>query len=181
MVRQGMLEQRGDILFLTVEEIESVYRGLARFDVREAVRTRREEFTRNQAATPPPVIVGTYDPARHTPPPADRTARELQGLAVSAGVVTGPARVILRVDAGVRVRPGEILVAPFTDPGWTPYFLSAAGLVTDIGGQLSHGSVVAREYGLPAVVNVPFATQIIRTGQVIRVDGDRGTISVVSD
>jgi len=181
VVRQGILEQRGDILFLNVEEVEPVYRGRARFDVRATVRARREEFTRNQAATPPSVIVGTYDPVQHTLPPADRSARELQGLAVSAGVVTGPARVILRMDASVQVLPGEILVAPFTDPGWTPYFLTAAGLVTDIGGQLSHGSVVAREYGLPAVVNVPQATQIIRTGQVIRVDGDQGTISVLSD
>ncbi len=75
--------------------------------------------------------------------------------------------------------PGGILVAPFTDPGWTPYFLSAAGIVMDLGGQLSHGSIVARELGIPAVVNVGPATRIIRTGQLVRVDGNRGEVTIL--
>jgi pyruvate,water dikinase len=86
---------------------------------------------------------------------------------------------MLRADRNARILPGEILIAPFTDPSWTPYFLTAAGLVTDIGGQLSHGSVVAREYGLPAVVNVRSATSIIHTGDLIRVDGDTGRVSIL--
>jgi pyruvate,water dikinase len=98
---------------------------------------------------------------------------------VSAGRVAGRARVILRADANERVQPGEILVAPFTDPGWTPYFVAAAGVVMDMGGMLSHGSIVAREYGLPAVVNVGPATQIIRTGQWLEVDADRGVVTVL--
>ena len=104
----------------------------------------------------------------------------LRGLAASAGVATGPARVVSRPDASQRVLPGEILVAPFTDPGWTPYFLTAAGIVMDVGGMLSHGSIVAREYGIPAVVNVGPATQIIQTGQIVRVDGVRGVVTVLS-
>jgi pyruvate,water dikinase len=125
------------------------------------------------------VVVGSFDPARHRPPPFDPQATVLAGLAVSAGVVVGPARVILQTDPDARVLPGEILVAPHTDPGWTPHFLTAAGLVTDLGGQLSHGSVIAREYGLPAVVNVRFATRLIRTGQRICVDGDRGRVVIL--
>jgi phosphoenolpyruvate synthase/pyruvate phosphate dikinase len=87
--------------------------------------------------------------------------------------------VILRSDATERVLPGEILVAPFTDPGWTPYFLQAAGIVMDMGGMLSHGSVVAREYGIPAVVNVGPATKLIKTGQMIRVDAGRGEVTIL--
>jgi pyruvate,water dikinase len=77
------------------------------------------------------------------------------------------------------LEPGEILVAPYTDPGWTPYFLAAAGVVVEVGGLLSHGSVVAREYGLPAVVNVGAATRLITTGQSIRVDGHRGLVTIL--
>ena len=78
------------------------------------------------------------------------------------------------------VEPGEILVAPFTDPGWTPYFLNAAAIVMDTGGMLSHGSIVAREYGIPCVVNVGPATKIIKTGDTVRVDGKRGVVTIVN-
>ncbi len=179
MARQGILECRDDIFFLTVEEHEAVYRGVATFEVRAVVRARRAEFERNRALTPPAVIVGRFDPARPNSPPDFHAGGELRGLPVSAGIVTGPARVMLRADRNARILPGEILIAPFTDPSWTPYFLTAAGLVTDIGGQLSHGSVVAREYGLPAVVNVRSATSIIHTGDLIRVDGDTGRVSIL--
>jgi pyruvate,water dikinase len=77
------------------------------------------------------------------------------------------------------VLPGEVLVAPFTDPGWTPYFLQAAAIVMDRGGLLSHGSIIAREYGIPAVVNVGPATRIIQTGQMLHVDGTRGEVRIV--
>ncbi len=103
-----------------------------------------------------------------------------RGIAVSPGLGTGPARVIHRATTDEIVRPGEILVAPFTDPGWTPYFVTAAGgIVMDMGGLLSHGSIVAREYGIPAVVNVGLATKMIETGQMIQVDGDRGEVRIV--
>jgi pyruvate,water dikinase len=100
-------------------------------------------------------------------------------LAVSPGVVSGKARVILRADDNEQVQAGEILVAPFTDPGWTPYFIPAAGIVMDQGGLLSHGAIIAREYGIPAVVNVGNATKIIKTGQTIHVDGDRGVVRIL--
>src|SRR5262249_42106856 len=103
------------------------------------------------------------------------------GVAVSPGVATGPARVILRSDSGEHVLPGEILVAPFTDPGWTPYFVQAAAIVMDQGGLLSHGSIIAREYGIPAVVNVGPPTRIIRTGQTLHVDGSRGRVAIVGE
>jgi pyruvate,water dikinase len=100
----------------------------------------------------------------------------LRGIAVSPGRVTGRARVILDPRTDASIEPGEILVAPVTDAGWTPLFIAAAGVVVDVGGTLSHGSTVAREYGLPAVVNVKVGTRVIRTGQTITVDGTQGVV-----
>jgi pyruvate,water dikinase len=101
----------------------------------------------------------------------------LVGAPASAGTVTGKARVILD-PAGAHLEPGEILVAPSTDPGWTPLFMTAGALVMEMGGPISHGAVVAREYGIPAVVGVPDATIRIRTGDTLTVNGAAGTIIV---
>src|SRR4029453_16637271 len=101
----------------------------------------------------------------------------LVGTPASAGTVTGPARVI-HDPVGAHLEPGEILVAPSTDPGWTPLFLTAGGLVMEMGGANSHGAVVAREYGIPAVVGVPGATLRISTGQTVTVDGTAGVVDI---
>jgi pyruvate,water dikinase len=124
------------------------------------------------------VVVGALDPASALPPPVP-DATVLKGLAVSGGVVEGVARVVLRSDEDTRVAPGEILVAPFTDPGWAPYFVAASALVVDLGGMLSHGSIIAREYGIPAVVNVGHATRRIASGMRVRVDGFRGEVTIL--
>jgi pyruvate,water dikinase len=179
--RRGLLENADDIFFLTLDELEGVRREKADLNVRRTVADRRAEYQRNLELRPPSVVVGTFDPERFTPEVIDAGARTLKGVAVSPGVVTGPARVILHCDCVGRVLPGEILVAPFTDPGWTPYFLCAAGIVVDQGGLLSHGSIIAREYGIPAVVNVGPATRIVRTGQMLRVDGGRGQVTLVGE
>ena len=99
------------------------------------------------------------------------------GTAASAGTVTAVARVVMD-PMGAKLEPGEILVAPSTDPGWTPLFLTAAGLVMEMGGAMSHGAVVAREYGIPAVVGVANATTAIKSGQKITVDGGAGVVSL---
>jgi rifampicin phosphotransferase len=99
-------------------------------------------------------------------------------MAGAPGTATGRARVILD-PAGAHVEPGEILVAPTTDPGWTPLFMTAGGLVTETGAPMAHGPTVAREYGIPAVICVRDATQVITTGQLVTVDGAAGTVTVV--
>ena len=109
-----------------------------------------------------------------------RVCLRLTGISVSPGVVTGPARVILHASDDY-VRPGEILVVPFTDPGWTPYFVNAAGIVTDMGGLLIHGSIIAREYDIPCVVDVGPATKIIKTGQTISVDGNSACVQIIQE
>jgi pyruvate,water dikinase len=121
--------------------------------------------------------------ARHEPEAVAAAAvvsdGALAGSPASTGTVTGPARVVLD-PVGAHLEPGEILVAPSTDPGWTPLFLTAGGLVMEMGGSNSHGAVVAREYGIPAVVGVPDATQKIETGQLITVDGAAGLVTLTA-
>lgn len=181
LVRRGHLEDVEDIFFLRLEEVELVARGEANFEVKKIVAERRAEHEKNLAITPPPLVIGKFDPDHFVPLPVEESVEIFRGIAVSPGVVTGPARVILRASTAEQVLPGEILVAPFTDPGWTPYFITAAAIVMDQGGLLSHGSIVAREYGIPAVVNVGPATKIIRTGQMIQVDGNRGQVRILKD
>jgi pyruvate,water dikinase len=176
---KGTLAHRDDIFFLEIPEVQPVVSGIADFDVAECIATRRAEYERNCTFTPPPVVVGRFDPDKHVAPQVDTDVEIFRGIAVSPGVVTGPARVILRTDDDQHVQAGEILVAPFTDPAWTPYFLPAAGVVMDMGGILSHGAIIAREYGIPAVVNVGLASKIIKTGQQICVDADRGTVTIL--
>ena len=149
--------------------------GAEREEAARHIRRRRAEEERNLPVLLPETFQGRPKPLR----PADSELPEgdiLRGIPVSPGRVTGPARVILDPRRDAAIEPGEILVAPVTDAGWTPLFVAAAGIVVDVGGSLSHGSTVAREFGLPAVVNVKHGTRLIRTGQTITVDGDEGVV-----
>ncbi len=175
LVARGVLVSAEDVLFLRWDEVPAVRSGA--LDPHAPVAQRRAEYEHNRTLTPPPIVIGEWDgqEVRSGGAPAD----ELRGLAVASGVARGRARVIRSLQSGERVLTGEVLVAPFTDPGWTPYFVPAAGIVVDMGGMLSHGSIIAREYGIPAVVNVGDATSSIATGDLIEVDGDRGVVRVL--
>jgi phosphoenolpyruvate synthase/pyruvate phosphate dikinase len=124
-------------------------------------------------------VTGRFVPDAQALPVVDPAVQVLVGIPVFPGTVTGRARVILHADDRQQILAGEILVAPFTDPAWTPYFVLAAGVVMDQGGVLSHGSIIAREYGLPAVTNVGSATRVIRTGDLVRVEGHSGRVSIL--
>ncbi|HPO14094.1 MAG TPA: PEP/pyruvate-binding domain-containing protein [Candidatus Hydrogenedentes bacterium] len=176
LAERGALATRDDIFFLSLEEILRLVNQETGIDPATLVPARREEYAFNQTVRPPSLVKGRWNPELQSPSQAVITGNTLHGIAVSPGVVTGPARVVLRADSEAQVLPGEILVAPFTDPGWTPYFLPAAAIVMDQGGLLSHGSIVAREFGIPAVVNVGPATKRIHTGQRITVDGTHGNV-----
>jgi pyruvate,water dikinase len=163
------------VFFLTIDEVVGALRA-SRADLVPLVRSRRAELARDQARPDPPAtFVGSPPPVVLPPWGGD----VLRGLSASAGVVEGRARVLMREDEMDALLPGEILVVHTTDVGWTPLFLVAAGVVTELGGPLSHAAVVAREFGVPSVVNVPGATRAIRTGDVLRVDGDRGVVERV--
>jgi pyruvate,water dikinase len=173
----GRLAEADDISFIDLVEARA---GLDGRDLREIVTGRRETYERELRRRHVPRVLlsdGTEPEAVATA--ALASPGSLAGTPASAGQITGVARVILD-PVGAKLEPGEILVAPSTDPGWTPLFLAAAGLVMEMGGPNSHGAVVAREYGIPAVVGVPNATDRISTGQRITVDGSAGTVSLVS-
>ncbi|WP_217493380.1 PEP/pyruvate-binding domain-containing protein [Haladaptatus sp. W1] len=175
LVAKNELDQSNDVWYLHKDELFDALDG-KRVDV--DIAARRREHARNVDLDAPPVLTSEGEAVRgHA---ARETAPEgaLVGTGVSSGVVEGMARVI-RDPKAATVEHGEILVAPSTDPGWTPLFLNAAGLVSEVGGAVSHGALVAREYGLPAVVSVHEATKRIRTGQHIRIDGSRGTVELL--
>ncbi|MQA96209.1 MAG: hypothetical protein GEV11_16755 [Streptosporangiales bacterium] len=172
MAARGELEAPEDVFFLTFTE---VYEG---GDRRAAVAERRATYERElRRRHVPRVLLSDGTEPEATGTPADAADGALTGTPASADTVTGVARVVLD-PTGAHLEPGEILVAPSTDPGWTPLFLTAGGLVMEMGGANSHGAVVAREYGIPAVVGVHAATERIRTGQTITVDGATGTVRI---
>lgn len=176
LAQAGRLDAAQDIFFLDLTEARAALTGQ---DFRAAVRERRlsyaQEMTRRHI--PPVLLSDGTEPEAASRTLADVTEGALTGAPASAGVVTATARVIMD-PVGAYLEPGEILVAPSTDPGWTPLFLTASGLVMEMGGSMSHGSVVAREYGIPAVVGVHGATARLVTGQRITVDGSKGVITI---
>ena len=175
LVTQGGAAPVPGVFFLTIDETFDALRA-ARADVAPLVRARRAELARDLARPDPPAtFVGTPPPV--VLPPSGRDV--MRGLPASAGLVEGRARVLFREEDMDSLQPGEVLVVHTTDVGWTPLFLVAAGVVTELGGPLSHAAVVAREFGVPTVVNVAGATRVLRTGDVLRVDGDRGTVERV--
>jgi pyruvate,water dikinase len=172
-----VLDQADDVFFL---DLGDVRRGLAGEDLRTLVAERREAYEQELKRRHIPRLLlsdGTEPEALATQ--AARADGALVGSPASTGAATGRARVVLD-PVGAHLEPGEILVAPSTDPGWTPLFLTAGGLVMEMGGSGSHGAVVAREYGIPAVVGVPEATEKIETGQLITVDGSAGLVSIAA-
>jgi rifampicin phosphotransferase len=176
LAAQGRLERAEDVFFLDLAEARAAVAGR---DLRDTVARRREAYDLELRRPRLPRVLlsdGTEPEARTATMPGSVGA--IVGTPASAGRVAGAARVILD-PSGAQLLPGEILVAPSTDPGWTPLFLVAGGLVMEMGGANSHGAVVAREYGIPAIVGVPDATARIRTGQRVEVDGSAGTVRVV--
>jgi pyruvate,water dikinase len=169
----GRIAKADDLWFLTLPDMR---RALGGDDLRGVVVARRAEYARELRRRHIPRLLlsdGTDVEAAYAPPVAEGA---LRGSPASPGVARGVARVI-RSPAGARLEPGEVLVASSTDPGWTPLFLTAGALVMEMGGMMSHGAVVAREYGIPAVVGVPDATERIKTGERVVVDGSAGTVA----
>jgi pyruvate,water dikinase len=176
LTRSGALDAANDIFFLKLDEIERAAAGQTA-DLRQRVAERRAEYQRElQRQRWPRVLTsaGELRAARR----AAGGSNELSGQGVSPGVYQGRVRIV-RDPHGARLEPGEILVAPSTDPAWTPLFLTAGGLIMEAGGMLSHGSVVAREYGLPAIVGVEGATTRLTSGALVTIDGTLGTIQLV--
>ncbi|MEV1329217.1 rifamycin-inactivating phosphotransferase [Micromonospora costi] len=177
LVQAGVLPEREDIFYLTFPELHDVVRT-HRVDER-LIQQRKDAFRSYQALTPPRVLTSDGEAIVGTYRGDDVPAGALSGLPVSSGTVEGRARVILDI-AQADLDAGDVLVTAYTDPSWSPVFVAIAGLVTEVGGLMTHGAVVAREYGLPAVVGVVDATRLIRDGQRIRVHGTDGYVEILS-
>ncbi len=176
LVQAHVIREAEDIHYLTFQELQELVRT-QRVD-EQLVRRRKEAFHSHRSLTPPRVLTSDGEGLAGSYRRDDLPASALVGLAVSGGTVEGRARVVLDV-AQARLEAGDILVTAFTDPSWTPLFVAIAGLVTEVGGLMTHGAVIAREYGLPAVVGLANATRLIRDGQRIRVHGTEGWVELL--
>ncbi len=176
LVRAHVLHEKEDIFYLRFEELRDVVRTNQVDD--QLIRQRKDAFESYRALTSPRVLTSDGEAIAGAYRRDDVPAGALVGLPVSAGTVEGRARVILDM-AEADLEPGDILVTAYTDPSWTPLFVAITGLVTEVGGLMTHGAVIAREYGLPAVVGVEHATRLIRDGQRIRVHGTDGYVELL--
>ncbi len=176
LVEAGVIHEKEDIDYLTFEDLREVVRN-HELDY-QIISKRKDEHRLHEKLSPPRVLTSdgeivTGEYKRENLPPG-----AIVGLPVSAGVIEGRARVILNLEHAV-LEEGDILVTSFTDPSWTPLFVSIKGLVTEVGGLMTHGAVIAREYGLPAVVGVENATKLIQDRQRIRVHGTEGYVEIL--
>ncbi|HWP97073.1 MAG TPA: phosphoenolpyruvate synthase [Syntrophomonadaceae bacterium] len=176
LVQKSVIRDRQDIYYLSLEELREVIKT-NRLDY-SIITMRKEEYEIHEKLTPPrvmtsdgEVIFGEYDPG-------DSPLGASVGIPASSGIIEGRARVIFKLE-DANIEEGDILVTTFTDPCWTPLFVSIKGLVTEVGGLMTHGAVIAREYGLPAVVGVENATRLIKDGQKIRVNGTEGYVEIL--
>jgi pyruvate,water dikinase len=176
LVQANVLPEKEDIFYLTFPELHDVVRSNQADD--KLIQQRKDAFRSYHALTPPRVLTSDGEVIAGAYRRDDVPTGALIGLPVSAGTIEGRARVIVDL-AQADLEPGDILVTAHTDPSWTPLFVAIAGLVTEVGGLMTHGAVIAREYGLPAVVGVVDATRLIPDGQRIRVHGSDGYVEIL--
>lgn len=176
LVKAGVIDESEDIYYVTFEELQEVVRT-HKLDY-QIISKRKEEYKLYEKLTPPRVITSQGEIITGAYKRENLPSQAIVGLPVSSGVIEGRARVILNMEKA-NLSDGDILVTSFTDPSWTPLFVGIKGLVTEVGGLMTHGAVIAREYGLPAVVGVENATRLIKDGQRIRVHGTEGYIEIL--
>jgi pyruvate,water dikinase len=175
LCRRGIIKEESDIFFCSWSDLFLILKGEWNGEgLRELVDLRKTMHKEREASAPPDVILG--ETPVYSPPIVEPSGQSLAGVGAAAGRAAGTARLIRHPAEGNRLNPGDVLVAPSTDPAWTPLFLKASAVVMETGGYLSHGSIVAREYGVPAVVNVPGAMKAIEEGRKVCVDGDSGKV-----
>jgi pyruvate,water dikinase len=172
-VEEGLLDQPEDIFFLHLGDIKSK-QGL-----RAAVRENRAEYAKEMARTSIPRIVLNTGETYYSAQKIDPNSKVLQGMPLSPGSYEGQIRVVFDPNNS-KLQEGEIMVTESTNPAWTPLFITAKGLIMEYGGPVSHGGIVAREYGIPAVVGISSATKVLQDGQWVRINGETGTVEILS-
>ena len=191
LAEAGGIAASEDIFWLEAEQVrravDALERGEPLRDMTEDVARRQATHEALKQVIPPPMLPPRkkymgINMAEFTPAAAESQIGDvLKGIGASAGRATAPARVLRGPEDFDRMHPGDVLVAAITTPAWTPLFAMASAVVTDIGGPLSHGSIVAREYGIPAVMGTGVATRRIRSGQTVTVDGGAGTVTLMRE
>ena len=167
-----------DVFYLYLDELITLLENRFSEDVRHLIDSRKRAHEQYKKMTPPRVMTSEGEVITGMRSDVEAPKGALIGTPVSAGVAEGYVKVVLKPEEA-KLNKGDILVAPFTDPGWTPLFYSVQALVVEVGGVMTHGSVIAREYGIPAVVGIENVTKILKEGQHIRVDGTRGFVQVL--
>jgi phosphohistidine swiveling domain-containing protein len=174
-----VFEESGDIFYLEFREIQQWIRGGANVSFKDTIKQRRDRLTADRDRPIPAVVYGNLLPnsQKRSIDSATSATNIIQGIPASIGCVEG----FVKICRSVRVDLGEnaIVVVPYTDAGWAPLLLGATAIISEVGGQLSHGAIVAREYKIPAVMNIPEATTRFRDGQKVRVDGYLGTVELL--
>jgi pyruvate,water dikinase len=173
LAARGILQFRDDIFFLTLDEIKTGASDAAK-DWKGLVEMRRREWKSNATQSVPDTIIGS---AEGVVGEGGRSDDSLEGLPISAGYAEGPVCLLLSPNDMKKVKRGDIMVAPVIDPGMAPLMGLAAGLIVEMGGTLSHGAIIAREYGLPAIANVHRVTHLLKNGERVAVDATAGMIS----
>lgn len=180
LVKAGFLSQSDDLFYLHLSELKQFARDPEKYPVSSLISARRAAYAHEQKRRQIPRLLLSDGHAFYEGIAQTAAEGDFVGTPVSPGTVEGHVHVVLDPH-GSQLKPGEILVCPGTDPAWTPLFLAAGGLVMEVGGMMTHGSVVAREYGIPAVVGVHQVTQRLQTGQMIRVDGSTGVVTILAE
>ncbi len=176
--QRGVLEREEDVFYLYFDELIALLENRFSEELRRLIDSRKRAYEQYQKMTPPRVMTSEGEVITGVRSDVEAPKGALIGTPVSAGVAEGYVKVILKPETA-KLNKGDVLVAPFTDPGWTPLFYSVEALVVEIGGMMTHGSVIAREYGIPAVVGIENATKILKDGQYVRVDGTRGFVQIL--
>ena len=175
LVERGILDEMADIYHCTMSELTSILNGYWNGSGRRLIVADRKQLYEELSLLEPPDVIIDEAPQLHVRS-HEASGQVLAGIGVAGGQASGLARIIHHPGENKRLKTGDVLVAPSTDPGWTPLFLRAKALVMEVGGHLSHGAIVAREYGIPAVVNVPGVTKVLNDGETLTVDGDEGKV-----
>jgi pyruvate,water dikinase len=179
-IQESILEESGDIFFLKYEEIEELTASNQSKNIKNIIGQRRQQFRSDLELQDIPYIVYGQTPNREFLGSDLVAKKRFEGIGASAGQIEGRVRIVTSLEA-IDLEPKSVLVVPYTDSGWSPLLARAAGIIAEVGGQLSHGAIIAREYGIPAVMDVHGAIRNLKNGQLVRIDGSRGIVEVLSD
>jgi pyruvate,water dikinase len=180
----GVLEQEGDIFFLELDEIRQMIINLdviVENNLSALIKHRREQFVQDSLIVQIPAVVYGYNPPHPIKPVIDPADHILLGIPASQGQIQGRVKILRSLQGANNIDKNTILVVPYTDSGWAPVLVQAGGLISEAGGKLSHGAIIAREYGIPAVMDVRGATYLLQDGQPVRIDGYKGTVEIMEN